>query len=336
MKWTRTTTVVAASSVVAAAGLTAGLLVILGQRAAPPPPPRPTPTAKPVQHIHHQLRSPFTGERVKKLRTVLAVKIDNIVLARPQTGLTQADLVYVLPVEGGLSRFMAVFSSHIPRVIGPVRSAREDDLQLLRQFNRPAFAYSGAQPQLLKVVERAWTADLYAGRVGGYFRSNNRIAPYNLYAHTRQLLAEAKGASKAHDIGFRFGRPPAGGRAKASASVSYAAASFRFTWSRSKGRWLVWMDGQRAASTEGPQLSAATVVIQRTTVGTSRFIEWPGIRPPFARSIGSGPALVLRGGKAYHARWSRPHARDGTTFTTDSGQPMTFARGPVWIVLAPR
>lgn len=336
MEWTRTTTVVAASSVVAAAGLTAGLLAIPGQRAAPPPAPRPTPTAKPVQHIHHQLRSPFTGERVKKLRTVLAVKIDNIVLARPQTGLTHADLVYVLPVEGGLSRFMVVFSSRIPRVIGPVRSAREDDLQLLRQFNRPAFAYSGAQPQLLKVVERARTADLYAGRVGGYFRSNNRIAPYNLYAHTRQLLAEAKGASKAHDIGFRFGHAPAGGRVKASASVSYAAASFRFTWSRSKGRWLVWMDGQRAASTEGPQLSAATVVIQRTTVSTSRFIEWPGIRPPFARSIGSGPALVLRDGKAYHARWSRPHARDGTTFTADSGQPMTFARGPVWIVLAPR
>ena len=155
--------------------------------------------------------------------------------------------------------------------------------QLLRQFGRPAFAYSGAQPQLLKVVEHARTADLYAGRVGGYFRDNSRIAPYNLYAHTTQLLAEAKGASKAHNIGFRFGRAPAGGRARASASVSYAAASFRFTWSRSKGRWLVWMDGQRAASTEGPQLSAATVVIQHTIVSTSRFLEWPGIRPPFAR-----------------------------------------------------
>jgi hypothetical protein len=273
---------------------------------------------------------------VKKLSTVLAVKIDNIVLARPQTGLTQADIVYVLPVEGGLSRFMAIFSSHLPRVIGPVRSSREDDLQLLRQFGRPAFAYSGAQPQLLKVVEHARTADLYAGRVGGYFRDNSRIAPYNLYAHTTQLLAEAKGASEAHNIGFRFGHAPAGGRARASASVSYSAASFRFTWSRSKGRWLVRMDGQRAASTEGPQLSAATVVIQHTIVSTSRFLEWPGIRPPFARSIGSGSALVLRDGEAYHARWSRPHGRDGTTFTTDSGQPMTFARGPVWIVLAPR
>src|SRR5438270_6788035 len=138
MKWTRTTTVVAASSVVAAAGLTAGLLLIPGQRPAPAPPPPATQPAKPVHHSTPPLRSPFTGERVKKLRTVLAVKIDNIVLARPQTGLTQADLVYVLPVEGGLSRFMAVFSSHLPRVIGPVRSAREDDLQLLRQFDRPA------------------------------------------------------------------------------------------------------------------------------------------------------------------------------------------------------
>jgi hypothetical protein len=338
MKWTRTTTaVVASSSVVAAAGLTAGVLLIPGQRPAPQPPSLvpAAPYAKPV-HIDPPLRSPFTGERVNKLRTVLAVKIDNIVYARPQTGLTHADIVYVLPVEGGLSRFMAIFSSHPPRVIGPVRSAREDDLQLLRQFGRPAFAWSGAQPQLVKVVERARIADLYDSLVGGYYRDNSRIAPYNLYAHTKRLLAEAKGASKAHDIGFRFGRAPAGGRAKASASVSYAAASFRFIWSRSKGRWLVWMDGRRAASTEGPQLSAATVVIQRTTVGTSRFIEWPGIRPPFARSTGSGPALVLRNGRAYHARWSRPHGRDGTTFTTDSGQPMTFARGPVWIVLAPR
>jgi Protein of unknown function (DUF3048) N-terminal domain/Protein of unknown function (DUF3048) C-terminal domain len=338
----RTKVVVASSSVVAAAGLTAGLLlaVIPGHRPAPPPPSPPPPTkpAVPVHTAPPPLRSPFTGERMKKLRTVLAVKIDNIVLARPQTGLTHADIVYVLPVEGGLSRFMAIFSSHPPRVIGPVRSAREDDLQLLRQFRRPAFAWSGAQPQLVPVVERARIADLYANRVGGYYRDNSRIAPYNLYAHTKRLLAEAKakGASKAHNIGFRFGHAPAGGRARKSASVSYSAASYRFTWSRSKGRWLVWMDGQRAASTEGPQLSAATVVIQRTIVSTSRFLEWPGIRPPYARSIGSGRALVLRDGKAYHVHWSRPHGRDGTIFKTDSGQRMTFARGPVWVVLAPR
>ena len=58
------------------------------------------------------------------------------------------------------------------------------------------------------------------------------------------------------------------------------------------------------------------------------------MRPPYAESVGSGTALVLRDGKAYHARWSRPAANGGTTFSTVSGQPMTFARGPVWIVLA--
>jgi hypothetical protein len=282
--------------------------------------------------IARQLVSPFTGEPVSSLGPVLAVKIDNIVYARPQTGLSSADIVYVLPVEGGLTRFLAVFSSHFPPVIGPVRSAREDDLQLLAQFGRPAFAYSGAQPQLLPVVEHSRIIDLYSGIVGGYYRDNHRIAPYNLYANSATLLAEAKGASTAHDIGFRFGPAPAGGTATASETVSYAAASFAFTWSAAGGRWLVSMDGRPAATTDSGQMSAATVVIQHTVVRKSQYIEW-GALPPYAESTGSGTALVLRNGKSYQARWSRPTPDAGTTFTTADGQPMTFAPGPVWILL---
>jgi hypothetical protein len=278
------------------------------------------------------LRSPFTGERVNRLNPVLAVKIGNTVAERPATGLSDADLVYLIPVEGGLSRILAVFSSHFPRVIGPVRSARQDDIRLLRQFRRPAFAFSGAQPELLPRVENARVVNLYDGKVGGYFRSSNRVAPYNLYASTRQLLAEAHGASTAHDIGFRFGPPPAGGRPKKSISVSYPAASFRFTWSTAVGRWRVWMDGAPAITTEAGQMSAPTVVIQYTRVPTSPYVEQNG-RPPYAVTTGKGRAVVLRGGMAYKAQWSRPSPRDGTTFTADSGQPMTFARGPVWVVL---
>jgi hypothetical protein len=279
----------------------------------------------------HQAFSPFTGEPAASSGPVLAVKIDNLAPARPQTGLTDADIIYVLPVEGGLSRVLAVFSSHFPPVIGPVRSAREDDLELLRQFGRPAFAYSGAQPYLLPVVEKARTVDLYAGRVGGYVRDPRRIAPHNLYAHTSQLLAEAPGASKAHDIGFRFGPAPAGGRPVASFTVSYRAASFTFRWSAADGRWLVWMDGRPAAAAEGGRLGAPTVVIQYIKVRTSRFRE-EGVRPPYAESTGTGTGVVLRGGEAYAIRWSRPDASRGTTFTTTSGGPMTFARGQVWVV----
>ncbi len=197
----------------------------------------------------------------------------------------------------------------------------------------PAFAYSGAQPHLLPVVERARIVDLYAGRVGGYFRDPRRIAPHNLYAHTSQLLAGAPGASTAHDIGFRFGPAPAGGRPVASLTVSYRAASFMFRWSAADRRWLVWMDGRPAAAAEGGQLGAPTVVIQYTTVRTSRFRE-EGTRPPYAESAGTGTGVVLRGGKAYTIRWSRPDASGGTTFTTTTGGAMTFARGQVWVVLA--
>jgi len=177
--------------------------------------------------------------------------------------------------------------------------------------------------------------DLFDGIAGGYFRSNRRTAPYNLYAHTRQLLRQAPRASRAHDIGFRFGPPPRGGRPTRSASVSYPAASFRFTWSAARRGWLVSMDGRPAVTTDAGRLAPATVVIMHTTVRTSRFLEY-GKPPPYAESVGSGIALVLRDGRAWTTRWSRPSLDGGTTFTTAFGQRMTFSRGQVWIVLAYR
>ncbi|HEV2452294.1 MAG TPA: DUF3048 domain-containing protein, partial [Streptosporangiaceae bacterium] len=304
--WSRNKIIAAVSGGAGAAGLTATLVLALTAsphvakvKMVDRPTPTPTPTRSPSR-TSTQLYSPFTGEPVSRLKPVLAVKIDNIVLARPQTGINSADLVYVIPVEGGLSRFMAVFSSHDPRVIGPVRSTREDDIALLRQFGRPAFAFSGAQPHLLPVVEHSRIVDLYANKPGiaGYYRDSSRIAPYNLFARASTLVAEARHASIARNIGFTFGPLPPGGRSVRSKSVSYSAASFTFTWSPGKHRWLVWMDGARAMTTDAGQMSAATVVIQYTRVISSRFREWGNIPPPYAVSVGSGNALVLRDGKA--------------------------------------
>jgi hypothetical protein len=293
---------------------------------APSPSARPTPTGP--------LLDPFTGEPVRALGPVLAVKIDNIVLARPQTGLQSADIVYVIPVEGGLTRFMAVYSSHIPPVVGPVRSARQSDLDLLRQFGKPAFAWSGATPHLVPFIERAPIVDLYALSVAGYYRDQDRVAPYNLYANARQLMSEAKGASKARDIGFRFGALPAGGTVAASYSVKYPAASYTFRWSAKDKRWLAWIDGAPAMATEGGQLGGSTVIIQYTQIATSRFEEYGG-RPPYAKSVGSGKAVILRDGKEFTVRWSRPSLEGGTTYTLPDGQRMLFAPGQVWVVLAP-
>jgi hypothetical protein len=337
MVWDRRSITLTAVGVAAAVAVAVAAIVIamrgpVGNLAsAPKPPPSPSPSPS------HQapLRSPFTGERVHRLKRVLIAKIGNTFPERPATGLSKADIVYLIPVEGGLSRIMAVFSSHYPRVIGNVRSARQADKDLLRQFGRPAFAWSGAQPQLQWVIQHDWRiVDLYAGTASGYFRSFNRPEPYNLYANTRTLLKQARHASVARDIGFRFGPPPPGGHHLKAKSVSYPAASFRFTWSPGRHRWLVSMDGTPATSVGAGRLSAPTVVIQRVVVGLSRFLEQGPMKPPDARTVGSGTATVLRNGEEYHARWSRPSANGGTTFTTDSGKPMTFARGPVWIVLA--
>jgi hypothetical protein len=293
-----------------------------------------TPKPKPKPHKKGPLLDPFTGEPVKSLGRVLAVKVDNIVYARPQTGLGSADIIYVIPVEGGLTRFMAVFSSHIPPVVGPVRSARESDLYLLKQFGTPAFAWSGATPHLVPFIERARIVDLYDSLVGGYYRDPNRIAPYNLYASTKTLLSEAPKASKARDIGFRFGALPPGGTAPKSYTVKYPAATFTFRWSAKDKRWLVWIDGAPGMTTDSGQLGGSTVIIQYTQIKTSRFEEYGG-RPPLAESTGSGRAVILRNGRAYTVHWSRPNANGGTTYTLPNGKRMLFAPGQVWVVLAP-
>jgi hypothetical protein len=322
----------------AAAAIAAAVTALVLALTSSPPPARPGAGPGGTQAAATgPLASPFTGEPVASLGPVLAVKIDNIAAARPQTGLNAADIVYVLPVEGGLSRFLAVYSSHLPPVIGPVRSAREDDLEALRQFGTPAFAYSGATPHLLPFVHRAPIIDLYAGLpkpAAAYFRGASRPAPYNLYARPATLLAAARGASTARDIGFRFGPVPAAvhGQPTASFGAGYPAAAFTFTWSAAQARWLIAMDATPARDTTGGQLGAPTIVIQYTTVRTSRFLEY-GAPPPYAQTVGRGTAVVLRGGAAYAVTWSRPDASGGTTFTTATGERMTFATGPVWILL---
>src|SRR5262249_2877472 len=95
-----------------------------------------------------------------------------------------------------------------------------------------------------------------------------------------------------------------GGRVTRSESVSYPAAAFRFTWSAAQGRWLVSMGGRPAVTASGVRVSAATVVIQHTTVRRSRFVEQGG-RPPLAKSTGCGGAAPLGaggGGAALAAR----------------------------------
>ncbi|MFC6084823.1 DUF3048 domain-containing protein [Sphaerisporangium aureirubrum] len=293
--------------------------------------PAPGVSATPAPPPEH----PFTGQPVATRRPVLAVKIENTAAGKPQLGLRSADVVYVEQVEGGLTRLMAVFSSKIPPKVGPVRSARISDLHLLPMFGKPALAYSGVQSKMIPLVREASLFDVSdSAAPGAYFRQPGRVAPYNLFAETRKLLADAPKASKAKDIGFEFGDAPVGGVAKKSFTVKYPAATFTFAWSAAQKRWLVFQDGKRDMAAEGGQLGAPTIVVQYAKTTRSEFHDFTGSYTPLIKSTGTGRAVVLRDGQAFNAKWSRKSEEDGTKFTTTAGEPMTFGRGQVWIVLA--
>ncbi|MGW7082656.1 DUF3048 domain-containing protein [Streptomyces sp. NPDC054871] len=267
---------------------------------------------------------------------VLAVKIDNVRPARPQTGLEAADVVYAEQVEAGLSRLMAVYAGRLPPVIGPVRSARETDLELLRQFDDPALVFSGAQSKLLPLISAAPLRQLSPGKAPGdaYFRGGDRAAPHNLFVRPNALNADL-GEGGLESTGFRFGPRPKGGTPEREQTVRFPAARFTFTWSAEQERWLVSMDGERARTAGGKTLGASTVVVQYVKVRESRFHDRSGNNTPFTETVGSGKARVLRDGRAYEARWERYSPQDGTEFTTaDGGGQLPFAKGQVWVVYA--
>lgn len=267
---------------------------------------------------------------------VLAVKIDNVRPARPQTGLEAADVVYAEQVEAGLSRLMAVYAGRLPPVIGPVRSARETDLDLLRQFDDPVLAFSGAQSKLLPLISAAPLRPLSPGKAPGdaYFRGGGKVAPHNLFVRPKALNADP-GESGLESTGFSFGPRPKGGTPERERTVRFPAARFTFSWSAEQDRWLVSMDGEQARTAAGKTLAASTVVVQYVKVRESRFHGRSGNNTPFTETVGSGKARVLRDGRAYEARWERPSPEDGTEFTTaDGGEQLPFAKGQVWVVYA--
>jgi hypothetical protein len=297
-----------------------------GQGASASPSPSPSPTGL----SYH----PFTGGSTGLTNPVIAIKIDNTHPAHPQAGLKSADIVYIEQVEGGETRIMAIFSSTLPKKVGPVRSARISDVHLLAQYGKPAFAFSGVQTKMKPVIKAASVYDVSDHGVPPYFRDGSRRAPYNLFADPHKLLAKAPNAGAPRDVGFRFGAAPAtGGRALASFTARWPAERIGFTWSAKAKKYLVSYSGRADNAAEGGRLSADTVVIQYAKTTRSRFHDFLGSYTPLIQTTGTGKALVMRDGMAYDCTWSRPSEAVGTTFKTAAGEVMNFKPGQTWIAL---
>ncbi len=277
-------------------------------------------------------RSPFIGLPVDLAAPVLAVKIDNVPQGHPHTGTTAADLVYVQPVEGGLTRLLAVFHSRLPPVVGPVRSVRQTDLQLLSCLGAPALAFSGEAPELRPALVAAPIVDVsQPAAPAAYYRDPLRRAPHNLYVRADALRA----GSPPRDIGFRFGPVASGGRPMERLTVPYPSTGIDVEWVPAEQRWVFGVDGAPLVATEGGRPGAATVVLQRVLVQNTAIVDVTGAPSPFAESVGAGSAVLLRDGRTFDAAWSRPSPDAPTSFTHPGGAPLTFAHGPVWVLLVP-
>ena len=265
---------------------------------------------------------------------VLAVKLDNTDNSHPHAGLSEADVVYLEEVEWGLTRYVAVFSSTVPKVLGPIRSARIADLELLPQYGKVAFAFSGQNPRLGPVIAKAPLYNVSAEVSGtGYWRQSGRSAPYDLFAHGEQLLARAPHAVKAHSTGSTFTKKrPHGGQRVRTMTATWPDATAQFTWSPAQGRWLLTMDGDPEKAVEGPRLGGTTVIVQYCHVYDSGYGDKFGGVTPMTDTVGSGKAVVFRNGRMYRVTWKRPTEADGTHWLY-RGHDLPLAPGQVWILL---
>jgi hypothetical protein len=270
---------------------------------------------------------------------VLVVKIDDTTQAHPQIGLEDADIVYIEQVEGGLTRLAAVFSSVIPQRIGPVRSARISDIEIMSQFGRVAFAYSGAQRKLLPVIASANLQDLGAQRQSPtiFTTDPNRIQPYAMVLRADLLMQKVKDdgyqVDSAKSVGFKFGPLQEGGTETIEAVMHWPAATYLATWSVEENRWMLSHNNSVNLADSGVVLGPTTLVIQMVSITPSEYKDKVGGVTPFSQTVGTGKAYVLRDGQRFVTTWSRASAEDGTTFSFADGTVMNFDPGQIWIAL---
>ncbi len=300
--------------------------------AAPPPP----------------VRWPLTGVPTENEtdvdRPALAVKIENSVDARPQTGLNAADLVWEEVVEGGITRYVAVYHSQMPAEIGPVRSVRPMDAAIAAPLGG-LFAFSGGQPDFVAAVGAAGLQVVsHDAGAPGFYRLDTRYAPHNVYADTRVFAGLADvdhmaAPPEQFDVASSGEQPTAvaaGTPASVVRVVMSNSSSPRWTWRASAGAWLRAEGDTPAVEADGSRLHAANVVVLRVDVQNTSYVDPAGNPVPETVMVGEGDALVATGGHTLAVRWSKASPDAPVVLSSSTGGPVRLAPGSTWIELAPK
>lgn len=278
--------------------------------------------------------APLTGLAVDApiTRPALAVKIDNHPKARPQWGLNQADIVFEENVEM-LTRFAAVFHTTDSDPVGPIRSGRRQDVDLLESFNAPLFAWSGGNAEVTKLIRASTMVDLShsaANDAGGYRRESSRSAPHNLIADTSKLwtLAPEGAAPPQAQFAYRAADEaiPATARETAGIKLSMDGVRVLWEWSSEFSRFLRSQDDKPHVDVDDVRINAANVVVLYVQYSKSGY-------SPVAKTIGSGEAWVFTAGKLFQGTWERDDAGKPFTLKDTAGNEIKLTPGNTWVQL---
>ncbi len=317
------------------------------------------PTTTTGTHTNGKIRynCPLTGvpapDNKVPRRPALAVKIGNDPSSRPQSGLDFADIVYEEQAEGGITRYMAVFQCQDAPLIGPTRSVRWDDWNVLQQYGRAILAYSGGiDPWMQEAASLPWILNANGSEyptANGFYRLSSSTrpaslgAPYNYYSSTSRLWALFPKAKTPPPQLFKFSKAlPPGTTKVASVSIPFSGASLVvWQWSATSQQWLRFYSTQADTDPSGHQFHATDVVIQVVQTSPGPYNE-SGLNSPDVEShtfgpgsYGTGTAYVLRNGHVEKGTWSRATGYAITKFTFPNGKPMRLRPGNIWYEIVP-
>ena len=277
--------------------------------------------------------SPLSGLPGGEGKPVVMVKYGNSRPDRPHYNLNQADLIYVEEVEWGLTRIAAMFNTKFPSVVGPTRSARISDLELLEQFTNPGLAYSGANDVLLKAIRKSQSISLSpSDRSSFYYRNLSKAAPHNQLLRLSSMMSKETKVGAIKDVGLTFNATPAPGGTKTT-YFQAAWSSARVSGSWTGKSWTISFDGSiHRDAVNKSFLTPKTIVLQYVERKETKYGDKFGGKTPLLKTVGAGRAIVLRNGQSFDGTWSRPTSEAGTIFSVANSQ-FAFDVGQVMIVL---
>jgi hypothetical protein len=262
---------------------------------------------------------------------VVIAKISNSSKARPQAGIGNADLVIEVIVEWGVGRWIALYQTDHPDIVGPLRSVREVDPKLIEPFEARVL-HSGGQAHVRQAVAEVGV-DEGNGRIPGYYREAGRLPVYDLMYDFDRLPADGWVGSVAPVLAFDS-RIPAGGVAATVIDVAMSAPNI-LAWEYDGADYKRYQSGVQSLDTAGAPITADTVVVALVEqIDTGRFDSAGGAVPDFIVT-GTGEAVVFRNGRAFAGTWQRDSNEEFFRFVRPDGREITIDPGRTWIHVTP-